>query len=186
MKRTLVAGFVFSVSLSFLAACSAVPEPAPDTTTAPVASSEPSAPATAEAPAPALLTCDDLVSAGDAEKYAAAGWTEVDDFIERQTAEGSPNVAFVDYGGALCLWGYPHTDAADVVAGSAIDGAREAGQRARLAADGFVLDRHNDADRYSLTNSSNFNSYYLFVDGYWFFANSESALDRIRQNADVG
>jgi len=144
-------------------------------------------PTEATAPAdPMAITCDSLVSPENKSKYAAAGWTLSDDYAERQIAEGQPNAAFVEYGGALCMWGVPSTDNTEVLGGSAIDDTQEAAQRARLDAEGYVLDEHNGADRYSLTDSNGFEHYYAFTGDYWFFGSTADALDRTRQFADRG
>jgi hypothetical protein len=148
-------------------------EPAPSSTQRP-------------APDPSSISCDDLLSSAKTEAYAKAGFVEVDDFAARQAAENAPDAAFLDYGGALCQWGVPNTDTADVFGASAIDGEQKAIQRARLQSAGYSAREHNGGELYSLGHESAVDSFYLIVDGFWFFANSEAGVDHIRQNADVG
>ena len=69
---------------------------------------------------------------------------------------------------------------------SAIDADQLVIQKARLDAEGYTVRPHNGGDLYLLGHESGIDSYYLIVGGFWFFANSEAGVDRIRQNADVG
>ena len=155
-------------------------------TAEPTASSTPVAAATLPpAPEPTAIACTDLISPADEKRYEAAGWGFSDDFVQRQTDQRSPLVAFVEYGGALCQWGYPQSDATDVIGGSALDETQVIEQQKRLEAEGYTLDEHNGAERYSNTYDV-FESVYLFVDGYWFYGNSAATVDHARQNADVG
>jgi hypothetical protein len=181
-RRFLVAVALSAALVGAVAGCTAeTPSAAPSTTPTPApATTEP-----AETPSSLITECDDLVSPSDQKKYEAEGWALSDDFVQRMTDQKSHLVTFVDYGGALCQWGFPNSDATDVLAGSAIDDAHEAEQRAYLEAEGFTLDQHNGADRYIVT-SDTFTEIYLFAGDYWFYGSSEAAIDRSRQFADVG
>jgi hypothetical protein len=178
MKRALVAGTLALVLVPALAGCTAGPPgdstPGPGPTPAPSPAAGP------------LAECDDLVSGDDREKFQSAGWKFTDNFEQRMADEHSHLVDFVDYGGALCQWGYPNSDAAEVFAGAPIDKTQQAEQRGYLETQGFALDQHNGADRYTLVVNDGFEEVYLFVDGYWFYGSSASIADRARQNADVG
>ena len=144
------------------------------------------APAPAEALGSSIADCDDLVSAGDQKKYTAEGWVLSDDFLQRMTDQRSHLTTFVDYGGALCQWGMPNTDASDVFAGSAIDDEQEAAQRGFLEGAGYTLDQHNGADRYTLVIDDTYFEIYLFAGDHWFYGSDATAADRARQSADVG
>jgi len=178
-RVALPAVVVLGILSTVLSGCTTEPAPAP---AGPSAAAVPSRPPTD----PTALTCDDLLSEANETAYAAIGFVAIDGFAARQTAEKSPNVAFLDYGGALCQWGVPNTDSADVFGASEIDATAEAAQRARLTAEGYVVDVHHAADRYSMVREGDVESYYLFVGGFWFYGTSEAGVDSIRQNADVG
>jgi hypothetical protein len=130
--------------------------------------------------------CDDLVSDADVTKYTDAGWDLIADFVQRETESDSPRIAFVEYGGALCMWGPPASDFADVLAASPITDERASAERARLEADGFTLDQHNGVDRYSSPDPTGGIDTYLFSGGHWFYANTPEAADRVRAQLDVG
>jgi hypothetical protein len=130
--------------------------------------------------------CDDLVSDADVTKYTDAGWELIADFVQREIDSGSPRIAFVEYGGALCMWGPPASDFADVLAASPITDEQAATERERLETDGFALDQHNGVDRYSSPDQTGGSDTYLFSSGHWFYANTPEAADRIRAQLDVG
>lgn len=177
------AAVVLSAALmASLAGCTiGGPSSAPSTTPPPA----PATSAPAETPGPAIADCDDLVSPSAQKRYGAAGWALSEDFVQRMVDQQSHLVTFVDYGGALCQWGFPASDDTDVLAGSAIDAAQQAEQRAYLEGEGFALDQHNGADRYTVTTDT-YTEIYLFAGDYWFYGSSEEAVDHIRQFADVG
>ena len=142
--------------------------------------------AASHTPESLIATCDDLVSVGDQKKYEAAGWAFSDDFIARMVDQKSHLATFVEYGGALCQWGVPNSDASDVFAGSEINAAQQAEQRGYLEAEGFTHDSHNGADRYTFITDGSYEQIYLFAGNYWFYGSSASAADSGRQFADVG
>ncbi|GAB2462330.1 hypothetical protein HD599_000925 [Conyzicola lurida] len=171
--RTALAGSALAVLL--LSGCTAGPaDPAP-------AAEQNSVPTETGA-----VGCDDLVSDADVTKYTDAGWELIADFVQRETESDSPRIAFVEYGGALCMWGPPASDFADVLAASPITDEQAAAERARLEADGFTLDQHNGVDRYALPDPTGGSDTYLFSGGHWFYANTPEAADRIRAQLDVG
>ena len=182
MKRLAFAVALSVALVSALAACTAEAQPDQASPTAAATA----APAPTEANGSSITDCDDLVSAGDQKKYAAEGWVVSDDFVQRMTDQRSHLTTFVDYGGALCQWGMPNTDASDVFAGSALDDEQEAAQRAFLEAEGYTLDQHNGADRYTLVTNDTFFEIYLFTGDHWFYGSDATAADRARQSADVG
>jgi len=182
MKRLAVAVALSVTLVSALAGCTVDAQPDGASPTAAATA----APAPTEANGPSITDCDDLVSAGDQKKYAAEGWALSDDFVQRMTDQRSHLTTFVDYGGALCQWGMPNTDASDVFAGSAVDDEQEAAQRAFLEGAGYTLDQHNGADRYTLVTNDTFFEIYLFTGDHWFYGSDATAADRARQSADVG
>ena len=182
MKRLAVAVALSVTLVSALAGCTVDAQPDGASPTAAATA----VPAPTEANGSSITDCDDLVSAGDQKKYAAEGWALSDDFVQRMTDQRSHLTTFVDYGGALCQWGMPNTDASDVFAGSALDDEQEAAQRAFLEAEGYTLDQHNGADRYTLVTDDTFFQIYLFTGDHWFYGSDATAADRARQSADVG
>ena len=146
----------------------------------------PTAGATSAPAASGTVGCDDLVSEADKTKYTDAGWELIADFVQRETDSDSPRMVFVEYGGALCMWGPPASDFADVLAASPITDDQATTERARLEADGFALDQHNGVDRYSSPDQTGGSDTYLFTGGHWFYANTPEAADRIRAQLDVG
>ena len=185
MKRLVVAVALSIVFGSTLAGCTAGVQPEagqPDAAT-PLATASPTP---ADARGLAITDCDDLVSADAQKKYTAQGWVLSAGFVQRMADQRSHLTTFVDYGGALCQWGMPNTDASDVFAGSAIDDVQEAAQRGFLEGEGYTLDQHNGADRYTRVTNDSYFEIYLFTGDHWFFGSDESAADRARQSADVG
>jgi hypothetical protein len=180
MKRTAVAALLAIAVAGTLAGCT-LESPSP----APTRAAETAAPADPAPARPEPITCDTLVPAAAREAMADDGWTLFEGYEEKLRAEGSSIVVFIDYGGAACLWGPPNGSGA-VFAGSAIDDTAERDQRARLESEGYTVRAHNGADLYERLDETGSINAHLFVDDYWFYANTEGDVDLIRQNADLG
>jgi hypothetical protein len=180
MSRTAVAALLAAAVAVTLAGCTVEPS-SPE----PTRSAETAAPAGPAPAPPEPITCDTLVPAAARGAMTEDGWTLFEGYEEKMRAEGSPIVVFIDYGGAACLWGPPNGSGA-VFAGSAIDDTAERAQRARLESEGYTLREHNGADLYERLDETGSINAHLFVDDYWFYADTERDVDLIRQNANLG
>jgi hypothetical protein len=182
MRHTAITGLLAIAAVGVLAGCTTAPaSPAP---TGAAESASPT-PADQTRPTAEAITCDSLIPAADRETMTADGWELVEAYEQTLRIAQHPNVAFLDYGGAICLWGPPNSSGV-VFAGSAIDEAAEQMQRERLASEGYSTREHNGADLFDFTDETGGGNVYLFVDDYWFYANTERDVDLIRQNADLG
>jgi hypothetical protein len=121
--------------------------------------------------------------------YDAAGWALIADFEERVLADTWEIRDFFAYGGVVCQWGIPHTDAADLYGYSPITPAQAEAQQARLASEGIpsrsalggtVFEKPAHPDRID------YNQYYLFVDGAWYFSSRGfEEITRMRELLDA-
>jgi hypothetical protein len=132
------------------------------------------------------VTCDSLIDDTYRTKYAAAGWVLTPDFEERAMRDTWEIRDFFVYGGLVCQWGVPNTDAADLYGYSPITPAQAETQQARLASEGFTPTSALGGTVYGKPGNPDFleyDQYYLFVDGAWYF--STRGLDEIARMRDL-
>jgi hypothetical protein len=127
-------------------------------------------------------TCEDLVDDATLADYAAGGYTLSADFEQRAAVEGWPIRAFVAYGGLLCQWGYPASDASDAYGYAPITAEQAEEQRQGLLAEGFASSDALGGTVLQLA-SEYVTEYYLFVDGSWYYSTrGMDALEEMHRN----
>jgi hypothetical protein len=161
------------------------PDVAAEPTAAPSASptATPSATADPVADAP---TCNSVLDPASTDAYAAHGWVASVDYGQRALDEGWPTAAFVTWGGILCQWGMPGTDASEYYGFSEITPEHEATITARLVSEGFTREDHGDGSLYVGPTTEGINERYFFAGGHWFVGFSPGRIDEIRGNAGLG
>jgi hypothetical protein len=180
-----------TVCVAALAVCLAgcAPTTAPvDPGPTPTAPAEPSGGPTSAPPVddePAAATCENVLDAASIDAFASHGYTLSDDFVERGRDQGWPIMAFVNYGGILCQWGYANSDASEYYGLSEITPEGVAAETARLTAEGFAREPHPAGELFIGPPTEGFQEHYLFAGDHWFVAFSPSRLDEIRRNAGL-
>ncbi|MCU1424655.1 MAG: hypothetical protein JWM51_946 [Microbacteriaceae bacterium] len=143
--------------------------PAPAPTALPTA---PTAAPEAERP----LECADLLSRDALDSYARSGWLATDDLYERSAMSGGMIAHFVDYGGLLCQWGIPRTDATDIYGASPINAAQSKTHQAELVAQGWEMSEQFGGTVYQKERvEQSGHESFLFLDDHWFYITSELA-----------
>jgi hypothetical protein len=165
MRSPLRLAVVAAVTAVVLTGCtiSDVPEAVP--TASATASPTPTPEATPVAVAPE--TCDDLVDDETEAEFVETGYELTADYEQRAAAEGWPTLAFVTYGGLLCQWGYPASDASTIYGYSPITPDQAGSEKARLLASGFTTRDALGGELYELVHEYGID-HYLFTDGFWY------------------
>jgi hypothetical protein len=178
------------VTAVLLTGCSTAGTPEAAPTASPTATPTPSA-TPSETPAPAEpVVCETLVDDETEAKYAAAGWVLIPEFRERALESPWEIHDFFTYGGVLCQWGMPGTDAADLYGYSPLTPEQAEIQKARLTAEGLmastalggiVFERQGDPDQLE------YDQYYLFLADSWYFSSLDlDTLEDARRNVEAG
>ena len=151
------------------------------------ASPSPTPSATAEPVVPEAdaATCDSVLDEASIDAYADYGWVASDGYEQRALDEGWPTAAFVTWGGILCQWGTPTTDASEYYGFSEITPEHEATITARLVSEGFTREDHGDGSLYVGPSTEGINEHFLFAGDHWFVGFSPSRVDEIRRNAGL-
>lgn len=193
MAHRVAVGVVALVTLGALAGCSGAsapkPSSSPRTTTAPASST----PTQTPTPTPTFVaknyTCNTIlppVTLGVFKKKFSAGFTLQSDYLQRMQNIGSNLVAFNTYGGILCQWSYPDSSSNVDYAFSAITAGQAATQQQSLTSTGYVGAHKDHGTLFSNTDAANYPDEYLFIDGYWFQASSDSVMQLLVDNVFVG
>ena len=119
-----------------------------------------------------------LVDASTVAAYGSNGYglTPPADFATKMHDEGNPIAAFADYGGIICQWGIPNSDAVDMYAYSAITDGNAASQKSALLGEGASASTHADGQLFHLNPDSEDEAYYLFGPGYWIWSYKDAAM----------
>jgi len=112
----------------------------------------------------------------------SAGFTLQSDYLQRMQNIASNLVAFSTYGGILCQWAYPDSSNSVDYAFSAITSGQTTTQQASLTSIGYVGTAKDHGTLYANTDSTDYPDEYLFVDGYWLQAGSDSVMQLLLDN----
>lgn len=176
-----VSGAALAAALALSACTSPAGTPTMETSSPPVTvTASPSPTSTPADSAPALPTsCETLVTPEALVMLTTGGSEYFPDFEERISSEPSDLNRFVDYGGFLCQWGRPASDAGIALGFSPITAAQAATERARLTAEGWTASTAPDGAEIwtnGLDELGN-ESVYAFEPGIWKFALYVAGLD---------
>jgi len=189
--RTVFGAVGASAALSLvaftLAGCASTPAPAPTTTSVHTAKAAPSTPTPKPTPTfvPASYTCDSILPAPTLavfEGKKSAGFTLQTDYMQRMQNIGSNLLAFSNYGGILCQWAYPDSSSSVDYAYSPITAANATTQQAALTSIGYAPTNKYHGVVYINSDPTDYPDEYLFVNGYWIQASSDSVLQLIVDN----
>jgi hypothetical protein len=115
----------------------------------------------------------------------SAGFTLQGDYLQRMQNIGSPLVAFSTYGGILCQWSYPDSSQSVTYAFSPITAAQASTQQATLTGAGYAGVAKDHGTLYANTDTADYPDEYLFIDGYWLQAGSDSVMQLLVDNVFV-
>jgi hypothetical protein len=189
--RTVFGAVAASAALSLvafaLAGCASTPAPAPTATSVHTAKAAPSTPTPKPTPTfvPASYTCDSILPAPTLavfEGKKSAGFTLQTDYMQRMQNIGSNLLAFSTYGGILCQWAYPDSSSSVDYAYSPITAANATTQQAALTSIGYAPTNKYHGVVYINSDPTDYPDEYLFVNGYWIQASSDSVLQLIVDN----
>jgi hypothetical protein len=166
IRGVVVMGIAVAIAVTGCATTSA-PDAEPSSTASPT----PTAASPSPTPTPAAdpVTCDTLVDDADEAKYAAAGWVASPDYEQRAADEKWPTLAFVTYGGVLCQWGQPSSDATDMYGYSPITAAQADAEKARLTSAGYAVSDALGGTVFE-AHGEYLNEFYLFLDDSWYYS----------------
>lgn len=115
----------------------------------------------------------------------SAGFTLQPDYLQRMQNIGSNLVSFSTYGGILCQWSYPDSSSNVDYAFSPITGDQVSTQQQTLTSTGYVGTEKDHGMLFANTDTADFPDEYLFIDGYWFQASSDSVMQLLVDNVFV-
>jgi hypothetical protein len=115
----------------------------------------------------------------------SAGFTLQSDYLQRMQNIGSNLVAFSTYGGILCQWSYPDSSNSVDYAFSAITSDEASTQQAALTSTGYAGTAKDHGTLYANTDATDYPDEYLFLDGYWLQAGSDSVMQLLIDNVFV-
>jgi hypothetical protein len=113
---------------------------------------------------------------------SSAGFTLQSDYLQRMQNIGSNLVAFNTYDGILCQWSYPDSSSNVDYAFSAITAGQVTTQQQALTSTGYVGTAKDHGMLFANTDATNYPDEYLFIDGYWFQASSDSVMQLLVDN----
>jgi hypothetical protein len=183
-------GALALATLAALAGCSASPSapssPSPSKTSAPTNST----PTPTPTPTFAALkyTCNSILPPATLAVFKgkqSAGFTLQSDYLQRMQNIGSNLVSFSTYGGILCQWSYPDSSSNIDYAFSAITPAQATTQQQSLTSTGYVGTPKDHGTLFANTDTANYPDEYLFIDGYWFQASTDSVMQLLVDNVFV-
>src|ERR1700712_5572752 len=178
-------------TLATLAGCS--PTPASTPSTQPTKSSAhhtagPPTPTPTPTFAALKYTCNSILPPATLAVFKSkqsAGFTLQSDYLQRMQNIGSNLVAFDTYGGILCQWSYPDSSRNVDYAFSAITAAEASTQQQALTATGYAGSAKDHGTLFANSDVANYPDEYLFIDGYWFQASSDSVMQLLVDNVFV-
>jgi hypothetical protein len=181
-RRLFLAPVAIALVTALLAGCTSTGTPETGASPAPTPTTAPTSTPVTTPPADVPVTCEDLVDDATLADYAAGGYTLDADFEQRAADEGWPIHAFVTYGGLLCQWGYPASDASDAYGYGPITAEQAEEQREGLVAEGFTASDALGGTVLQLA-SEYVTEYYLFVDDSWYYSTrGMDALEEMQRN----
>jgi hypothetical protein len=116
----------------------------------------------------------------------SAGFTLQTDYLQRMQNIGSNLVAFSTYGGILCQWSYPDSSNSVDYAFSVITSDEASTQEASLTSTGYIGAAKDHGTLYTNTDATDYPDEYLFINGYWLQAGSDSVMQLLVDNVFVG
>lgn len=117
------------------------PNASPALSSPPKASPKPSS---SPSPTPSAVTCDSIVTPAALLKLTSDGREANPDFEAKVRAEGGALVRLLDFGGVVCQWGIPGTDATAVIGFAYVTAAQADQECAALSASGWVASKQAD------------------------------------------
>jgi hypothetical protein len=173
-----------------LAGCSPSPSPNPTNSSGATTAPTKSAPKPTPTPTFAALkyTCNSILPPATLAVFKgkeSAGFTLQSDYLQRMQNIGSNLVSFSNYGGILCQWSYPDSSSNVDYAFSAITSDQATTQQQSLTTTGYVGSAKDHGMLFANTDTANFPDEYLFIDGYWFQASSDSVMQLLVDNVFV-
>lgn len=184
-----VTAVIASATVLILAGCSGTPSGGPSATSIPSSSSS-SGPTPTPTPTFAALNynCDNILPPATLAVFkskSSAGFTLQPDYLMRMKNIGSNLVTFNTYGGILCQWSYPDASKSVDYAFSPITSSQATSQEATLTTNGYVGTPKDQGTLYANTDTTDYPDEYLFIDGYWFQASSDSVMQLLVDNVFV-
>ncbi len=173
---------------ALLAGC-AQPTATPPKTTAPTTAATSAPPTPTPVPTPTFIakkyTCSNILPPATLAVFKSkesAGFTLQKDYVER-VHNFSPDLSqFADWGGILCQWAYPETQNSVDYGFSAITAQQTTTEQEQLTKNGYVGTAKDHGTVYANTDTTDFPDTYLFIDGYWFYASTNTLLGLIVDN----
>jgi hypothetical protein len=183
-------GALALATLAALAGCSPTSSPKPSSSASKTAAPAQSSPKPTPQPTFAALkyTCNSILPPATLAVFKSkqsAGFTLQSDYLQRMQNIGSNLVSFSTYGGILCQWSYPDSSSNVDYAFSAITADQVTTQQQSLAATGYVGTTKDHGTLFANTDTANYPDEYLFIDGYWFQASSDSVMQLLVDNVFV-
>jgi hypothetical protein len=180
-------GVIAIVVIASLTGC------APHKTNSPTGASTPKTAPTTSAPTPTptptfvvkAYTCRSILPPATLAVFdskASAGFTLQKDYVER-VRNFSPELSqFAEWGGILCQWAYPNTQRSVDYGFSAITAQQTTTEQASLANNGYSGTAKDNGTVFVNADTADFPDTYLFINGYWFYASTNSLLELIVDN----
>ncbi len=190
IARRVAVGALALATLATLAGCSPAPSAAPSGAPSKTAAPASSSPTPTPKPTFAALkyTCNSILPPATLAVFkskASAGFTLQSDYLQRMQNIGSNLVAFDTYGGILCQWSYPDSSSNVDYAFSAITAGQASTQQQSLTSTGYVGTAKDHGMLFANTDATTYPDEYLFIDGYWFQASSDSVMQLLVDNVFV-
>ena len=189
LLRATVLALSFGVALT-LAGCSGSGQANPTSTPKVTSTKASSHPKPTPTPTFAALqyTCDSILPPATLAVFKSkqsAGFALETDYLQRMQNIGSNLVTFNMYGGILCQWAYSGAENSVDYAFSPITADQTTTQQATLTAAGYVGAPKYHGTVYTNTDTTDYPDEYLFINGYWFQASSDSVMQLIVDNVFV-
>ncbi|MDQ1542943.1 MAG: hypothetical protein QOK08_581 [Actinomycetota bacterium] len=162
-------------------------------TSSPTSGSTPATAPTTSAPTPTptptfvakAYTCRSILPPATLAVFdskASAGFTLQKDYVER-VRNFSPDLSqFAEWGGILCQWAYPNTQQSVDYGFSAITAQQTTTEQASHANNGYAGTPKYNGTVFVNSDTADYPDTYLFINGYWFYASTDSLLGLIVDN----
>jgi hypothetical protein len=186
----LIVGAVVLAGVLAIAGCSAKTSSTPTPEPSKTAAAAHATPTPTPTPTFAALnyTCNSILPPATLAVFKSknsAGFTLQGDYLQRMQNIASPLVAFDTYGGILCQWSYSDSSESVNYAFSPITSANAASQQSALRAIGYTGTAKDHGTLYANSDTSDYPDEYLFIDGYWLQASSDSVMQLLVDNVFV-
>jgi hypothetical protein len=180
---------IASVAVLLLAGCSGSPSGG-SSNGPPPSNGKTSSPKPTPTPTFAALNynCDSILPPATLAVFkskSGAGFALQPDYLTRMQNIDSNLVAFNTYGGILCQWAYPDASNSVDYAFSPITDSQATTQQATLTSTGYVGTSKDHGTLYANTDTTDYPDEYLFINGYWFQASSDSVMQLLVDNVFV-